>query len=131
MVIHDQDLDVVQWGLSLFGGDPDSGYCCNLAEHDTNIYGQYFRDHYETECSVENDERIAHVLQEEFSQLAITEASESSRAGEEHMQAPIFPQDWLPLPAGNYRSGIRQTDAADFFFPLFSFPLIGLVGLVS
>lgn len=104
MVIHDQDLDVVQWGLSLFGGDPDSGYCCNLAEHDTNIYGQYFRDHYETECSVENDERIAHVLQEEFSQLAITEASESSRAGEEHMQASIFPQDWLPLPAGNYRS---------------------------
>lgn len=114
MVIHDQDMDFAQWGLRLFGGDPDSGYCCNLAEHDTNANGQYLRDPYGTECSVENDESIAHALQEEFSQLAITEASESSHAGEENMEEAIFRHDWLPLPPGNY-SGIRPTDAADPF----------------
>lgn len=118
MIMHDQDLDVVEWGLRLFNCDPDPGYSCNPAEHDSNIYGQYFRDPYQTELSIENDERIAHTLQEEYSQLAISEASESSH---EHMQTPIFPQDWLTVPAKNYCSGIRQTVAAELFlFHFFS-----------
>lgn len=43
----------------------------------------------------ENDEVIAHALQEELSQVAIAEASGTSPTGEEHMQASVLAQDWF------------------------------------
>ncbi|XP_057462317.1 OVARIAN TUMOR DOMAIN-containing deubiquitinating enzyme 12-like isoform X2 [Actinidia eriantha] len=60
-------------------------------------------DYYTQHSNVENDEIIAHALQEELSQIANTEASESSHA-EEPLQASSFSApDWLS--SSNYYSG--------------------------
>ncbi|KAH7853761.1 hypothetical protein Vadar_006302 [Vaccinium darrowii] len=59
----------------------------------------------ETKCNeVENDEIIAHALQEELSRLAAAEASGSSEAGEEDLQASILSQDWQ-APSNRYEHG--------------------------
>ncbi|XP_043704801.1 OVARIAN TUMOR DOMAIN-containing deubiquitinating enzyme 12-like isoform X1 [Telopea speciosissima] len=110
MITYEQDPDVVRWGLHFLDGDPFSysGYCGTLTQHDTGYYDeQYVReDHYAVERSnVENDEIIAHALQEELSQLAVAEASGSSSVGEDHLQASILAQDWLGPSMGNYHSG--------------------------
>ncbi|KAF8395251.1 hypothetical protein HHK36_019193 [Tetracentron sinense] len=109
MMTYEQDPDVVRWGLHLLDGDPltNCGYCGTVTEHDADSYnGQYVReDQYGRECSnVENDEIIAHALQEELSQLAAVEAYGSSCAGEEHVQASILAQDWLGTSMRTYRS---------------------------
>lgn len=111
MITYEQDPDVVRWGLHLLDGDPysNSEYCGNSIEHDTNLYnGQYTGDsHFEAGLTtVENDEILAHALQEELAQLAVAEASGSSQAGEEQLQASILAQDWLYPSTGNFNSGI-------------------------
>lgn len=45
--------------------------------------------------NVENDEIIAHALQEELSHLAAVEASGDPHPTEDHLQASILAQDWL------------------------------------
>ncbi|XP_010253950.1 PREDICTED: OTU domain-containing protein DDB_G0284757-like isoform X2 [Nelumbo nucifera] len=113
MISHEPDPDVVRWGLHHLVGDylfPNSVYFGTVTQHDSDYYdGQYGREsHYdiEIECSnVENDEVIAHALQEELSQLAIAEASGSTNAEEEHLQASILAQDWLGPSVRNYNSG--------------------------
>ncbi|XP_042475937.1 OVARIAN TUMOR DOMAIN-containing deubiquitinating enzyme 12-like [Macadamia integrifolia] len=111
MITYEHDPDVVRWGLHLLEGDlfQNSGYCGAVTQHDTSYYTeQYVReDHYDTKhSSVENDEIIAHALQEELSQLAVAEASGTSNAaGEEQLQASILAQDWLGPSMGNYSSG--------------------------
>ncbi|KAK9158481.1 hypothetical protein Scep_005055 [Stephania cephalantha] len=100
MISYEQDPDVVRWGLHLLDGDafPNSEYCGTATQNDIHYYnGNYASESpYLTERNnVENDEMIAHALQEELSHLAVVEASGSSNAGEEHLQASILAQDWL------------------------------------
>lgn len=111
MLTHGQDPDVVRWGLHLLEGDAfsNSGYCGTVTQNDAVYYDENYvsNDHqYGTQRSnVENDEIIAHALQEELSQLAVAEASGSSHVKEDHLQASILAQDWLG-PSGRYTSGI-------------------------
>ncbi|XP_077221732.1 OVARIAN TUMOR DOMAIN-containing deubiquitinating enzyme 12-like isoform X2 [Tasmannia lanceolata] len=109
MITYEQDPDVVRWGLDLLDGDPSSNYeYCGAATQNADYYdGEYAREcHFNTQCAtVENDEIIAHALQEELSQLAVAEASGSSHTGEEHLQASILAQDWLGLSTRNFSSG--------------------------
>lgn len=98
MAMYDQDSDVVQWGLRLFDGDPaySYGYYRDMDQNDDgDIYHEpYFSHHYNTECNhIENDEIIARALQEEFSQLAIKEASGFAQV-EEQCQEPVALHDW-------------------------------------
>ncbi|KAF6167782.1 hypothetical protein GIB67_027560 [Kingdonia uniflora] len=111
MITYEQDPDVVRWGLHLLDGDPYSypGYCGTVTQHDIDYYdGHYGREshQYDTERNnIENDEMIAHALQEELSQLAVTESSGHSVAGQEHLQASILAQDWFGPSSRNYNSG--------------------------
>ncbi|XP_042511395.1 OVARIAN TUMOR DOMAIN-containing deubiquitinating enzyme 12-like isoform X2 [Macadamia integrifolia] len=110
MITYEQEPDFVRWGLHFPDGDPFSypGYCGTLAQHDTSYYDEHYvrEDHCDAERSnVENDEIIAHALQEELSELAVAEASGSSNAGEEHLQASILAQDWLGPSTRHYCSG--------------------------
>ncbi|KAF8397721.1 hypothetical protein HHK36_016643 [Tetracentron sinense] len=108
MITYEQD-PVVMWGLDILDGDllSNNGYCGTLTQHDADFYhGQYVREGHGTERSaVENDEIIAHSLQEELSQLAVAEASGSSHTEEEHLQASILRQDWLSPSIRNYTYG--------------------------
>ncbi|KAH9660642.1 OTU domain-containing protein [Citrus sinensis] len=100
MITFEQDSDVLQWGLQLFESDPylNCGYTNTVTPDDESYYyGQHFKeDHYDTEsCDVESDELIAHALQEELSQLAVSEASESPHETEENLQGPVFQHGWV------------------------------------
>ncbi|XP_059626812.1 OVARIAN TUMOR DOMAIN-containing deubiquitinating enzyme 12-like [Cornus florida] len=110
MITYEQDPDVVRWGLQLFDGDPYSscGYCGTVAQIDPDYYHEQYikEDHYNTGYSnVANDELIAHALQEELSQLSVAETPESSQEGVEHLQQPIYHQDWIGESIGNYTFG--------------------------
>ncbi|KAH9700472.1 OTU domain-containing protein [Citrus sinensis] len=110
MITFEQDSDVLQWGLQLFESDPylNCGYTNTVTPDDESYYyGQHFKeDHYETEsCDVESDELIAHALQEELSQLAVSEASESPHETEENLQGPVFQHGWVNHSVGGYYSG--------------------------
>ncbi|XP_058204602.1 OVARIAN TUMOR DOMAIN-containing deubiquitinating enzyme 9 isoform X2 [Rhododendron vialii] len=99
MIMYEQDPDVVRWGLHLLdicripsGGSPGSSI---HYEKDLSQVECVKEGYCETKCDeVENDEIIAHALQEELSRLAAAEASGSSQAGEEDLQASILSQDW-------------------------------------
>ena len=113
MITYEQDPDVVRWGLQLFDGDPFSncGYGGTIIQNDVSYYdGLYFKeDHYENECSnVENDEIIAHALQEELSQLAVDEAPGLSHEVVEQLQVSVFPEEWPDQPVANYGFGIGK-----------------------
>ncbi|KAG9441853.1 hypothetical protein H6P81_017707 [Aristolochia fimbriata] len=111
MITYEQDPDVVRWGLNLLeGGDPfsNSAYCGTITQHDSNYYDEeHVREcHFSSERpTIENDEILAHALQEEFSHLAVAEASGSPNAGEEHLQASILAQDWFGPSPNNYTEG--------------------------
>lgn len=114
--MHEEDSGLVRWGLRLLDGDPGShsDYYGDHTQHDADIYGgPYLNGFYDMESSnVENDEIIAHTLQEELSQLAITEAPESSHE-EDHSETNLV-QEWSSQPMGNYysdhESGQEETD---------------------
>lgn len=108
MITHEQDPDVVRWGLELFDGNPFSnyGYCGNVAHDEIQYYqGQCFDvDNYDKACNIENNELIAQTLQE-LSQLAVAEPV-SFDEGVENLQLSMCPQDWLSLSINNYGSGM-------------------------
>ncbi|KAF5188010.1 Otu domain-containing protein [Thalictrum thalictroides] len=118
MITHEPDPDVVRWGLHLLDGDPcfSSTYCGSATQPMPNYYSEHYPsdDHHEDYASeghqgfehsnVENDEIIAHALQEELSQLAVEESSGPANSGEEHLQASILAQDWLGPSMRNYAS---------------------------
>ncbi|KAJ6699170.1 CYSTEINE PROTEINASE SUPERFAMILY PROTEIN [Salix purpurea] len=113
MVFYEQDSGVIQWGLRLLDGDPPfySGYYgdATIVQSDDGYHGHYARDHYDiTDCShVENDEMIARTLQEEFSQLAVTEENEYSHGGEggeAQLLSSVDDHDWHCTPTKNYCS---------------------------
>ncbi|KAJ6381752.1 hypothetical protein OIU77_030427 [Salix suchowensis] len=114
MVFYEQDSGVIQWGLRLLDGDPPfySGYYGDaIVQSDDGYHGHYARDHYDiTDCShVENDEMIARTLQEEFSQLAVTEENEYSHGGEGgevQLLSSVDEHDWHCTPTKNYCSGL-------------------------
>ncbi|KAG5515545.1 hypothetical protein RHGRI_036551 [Rhododendron griersonianum] len=110
MITYEQDPDVVRWGLQLFEGDPYSncGYYGSLTENNTDYYhAQDFKEvQYDVGCNnVEDDEFIALALQEQLSQLSVSEASGSPTDGEEKVQAPFYLHDWLGQPIQNYSYG--------------------------
>lgn len=116
MLTYEQDPDVVRWGLQLFDGDPYSncGFFDSVNQDGTNYYqGQYYKeDMYDTDCgNVEYDELIAHALQEELSLLAIEEEPETSTEQVEHLQASVFPHDWLEHSNGGCCSGQETVQA--------------------
>ncbi|EXC22889.1 hypothetical protein L484_007498 [Morus notabilis] len=105
MLTYEQDPDVVRWGLQLFDSDPYSncGYLGTVIQDDcdSDYYHQaeYFKqESYDSDSdsrNVENDEVIAHALQEELSQLAILdEPGSTDEEGIEHLQVSGFSQDW-------------------------------------
>lgn len=111
MITYEQDPDVVRWGLQLFEGDPycNCAYYGSLTENNTDYYNaQDFKEvQYDVGCNnVEDDEFIAHALQEQLSQLSVSEASGSPTDGEEKVQAPFYSHDWLGQPIQNYSYGI-------------------------
>lgn len=113
MTLHEQDPDILRWGLHLLLGD-DTSNSEETTRDDAGNYdeGRSRRSDYEETTrddpdnyDTENDAVIAHALQEEFSQLAIAEASGSSHEDEEHLQASVLAQDWSYPSTRNFDSG--------------------------
>ncbi|CAL5365551.1 unnamed protein product [Camellia sinensis] len=99
MIMYEQDPDVVRWGLHLLDGCSVStdGSPGSIVHYDKDLSQvEYVKEDFcETKHNeVENDEIIARAFQEELSRLAAVEASASSQAGEDHLQASILAQDW-------------------------------------
>ncbi|KZV42358.1 hypothetical protein F511_17847 [Dorcoceras hygrometricum] len=105
------DPDMVRWGLHLLdvcsisnNGSPDTLTCYenDFSQSVTVEEGFCYPTSsvvdeglcYPTHSVVENDEVIAHALQEELSRLATAEASETETAMEEHQNDSIHSQDW-------------------------------------
>lgn len=81
--MSEPESDVVRWGLNILEADPlfNSYYFGDNNQGEVYVYNQWHNGYNnpDTGCSnVENDEIIAHALQEEFSQLTISE--------EQHLQ---------------------------------------------
>ncbi|KAG8387635.1 hypothetical protein BUALT_Bualt02G0041800 [Buddleja alternifolia] len=115
MITYEQDPDVVRWGLQLFDGDPYSncGYCGSAAQHNTDCYsGHYLKEyHYDADCSyLENHELPVNCLNEELSQLSVTEPIKSFQEGVENPQTSFCSQDWFPHSLGNYTFVIDGND---------------------
>lgn len=109
--MNDFDSDAIRWGLRFFNGDSNGDlsysteYFPDMAQHDVNFYEHYYGNHCNNEVNhVENDEIIAHTLQEEFSQLEIAEASGYSNV-EDPCQASKFGLGWNNRSSRNYSSG--------------------------
>lgn len=104
MAIYEHESDFVRWGLGLFNMDDDP--VLNYGYYGDDIYRrQSYGAHYDIEHnSVENDEIIAHTLQEEFSRLDVAESSGYSHGGGEQLQAPTLVHAWQSPPR-NYPSG--------------------------
>ncbi|KAG0478202.1 hypothetical protein HPP92_012921 [Vanilla planifolia] len=113
MIMYDHDPDVVRWGLHLLHvdspsvvyGEKTTQYNANNCQleysHESNVSIDF--------VNVENDEVIAHALQEEYSQVALAEASGTSPAGQKHLQASVLAQDWLCPPV----SSLAQENVGD------------------
>lgn len=113
--MYDQDPDILSWGLNILqvGPYPNSDYCGATTQNDAHFYdGGYTREgNFGTDrICVENDEIIAHALQEEFSQLAVAEATGPLHANEEHSQASVLTQDWFVPSMRDFYSGTRLPD---------------------
>lgn len=118
MIMYEQDPDVVRWGLHLLD-------ICRIPCSSPGSSIHYEKDLSQVECvkegfcetkcdEVENDEIIAHALQEELSQLAAAEASGSSQAGEEDLQASILSQDWQVPSNRHFTIGTGEKTALPF-----------------
>lgn len=120
MMSYEQDPDVLRWGLHQLLDVctlSNSGSQNVITRYDTDLSQVgYVREGYtDTEPAyVENDEVIAHVLQEEFSRIAAEEAS-----GSVNPEKPsILEQDWVS-PSGRYNnsgSGKFSCSQFDFLF---------------
>lgn len=110
MIMYDQDPDILRWGLNILHVEPfsSSAYCGTATQDDAQFYdGGYTREgNFGTDHTcVESDEIIAHALQEEFSQLAVAEATDHSHASVEHSQAAVLSQDWFIPSMTSFYSG--------------------------
>ncbi|KAI4378732.1 hypothetical protein MLD38_016170 [Melastoma candidum] len=103
----EQDPDFMRWGCRLFNPIPpiSSGYYIEPIPQDASIVyqGEYsVIDYGGDPGSVENDEIIAHALQEEFSQLAMRESPGYSTAADEELKEVTVDQQNWPVPPPNY-----------------------------
>ncbi|KAK8533567.1 hypothetical protein V6N13_064205 [Hibiscus sabdariffa] len=118
--MYQQDSDFVHWVL---GGDPfyHCAYSSDMVQHDAgDIYhNTYYKGHTDTQSSqIENDEVIARTLQEEFSHLAVAEASEFSHAAEEQSQSSSEHHYWHTPSTTYYYSGYEYgQDGSDDLVP--------------
>ncbi|KAK6156346.1 hypothetical protein DH2020_010594 [Rehmannia glutinosa] len=100
MTTYQIDPDVVRWGLHLIdvcslsnNGSPETLTCYEKDLSWTESVKEGFCN---PTCSfVENDEVIAHALQEELSRIAASDASGFTYAGKQHQEESILAQDWL------------------------------------
>lgn len=93
-----------------------SNYYGDGGKHDVEIcQEQYARENqYHTSyCNVDNDEAIAHLLQEELSELSIAEDAESSHADEQYLQASTSIQHWHTPPREYYAGHDTGLEADD------------------
>lgn len=110
--MYEHDPDVLRWSFQFLDGDQfsDSGYCETHTQNDISFYEREYTG--ESNCdtdhtALENDEIIAHALQEEFSQLAVAESSGTSHESEDHLQQSLLTQEWYGSPTRNFCSGIE------------------------
>ncbi|KAL0918312.1 hypothetical protein M5K25_010314 [Dendrobium thyrsiflorum] len=114
MVMYEHDPDVLRWGFDLLNGDPfsTSSYCGVTTDSDTNFYdGAYVReDNFVTDHpSLGSDEIMAHALQEEFSRLAVAEATCPTNVGE-HLQASVLAQNWFGPTTSTFTSAYEDVE---------------------
>lgn len=96
MTVYEPDPDVVRWNLHLIDvcGINNGGSLPTVTQYDKDFSQLgYVTEGYSEpiHVSVENDEVIAHALQEELSRLSLQESSHTH---------PVLAQDW-PAPNSN------------------------------
>ncbi|WCJ19264.1 OVARIAN TUMOR DOMAIN-containing deubiquitinating enzyme 9 [Euphorbia peplus] len=97
MIVHDQDPDVVRWGLHTLidvCALPRSGSCTSVTRYGSNEaeVGYVIEGYSEPVTdNVENDEVIALALQEELSRIAAAEASGFHNSAQESILAQNWP----------------------------------------
>lgn len=104
------EYDAARGVLSFLDVDQlfSSNYYGDSTQHDIEIcHEQYSTEnpYHPSYCNVDNDEVIAHALQEEWSELCITEDAQSSHADDQYLQASTGVQLWHGSPR-EYYAGI-------------------------
>lgn len=104
------EYDAARGVLSFLDVDQlfSSNYYGDSTQHDIEIcHEQYSTEnpYHPSYCNVDNDEVIAHALQEEWSELYITEDAQSSHADDQYLQASTGVQHWHGSPR-EYYAGI-------------------------
>lgn len=107
MTVYESDPDVVRWNLHLIDvcGINNGGSLGTVTQYDRDFSQLgYVREGYSepTHVNVENDEVIAHALQQELSRLSLEESIGSSHTDEEHRKVSVLAQDWLAPSRRNY-----------------------------
>lgn len=128
MITHEQDPDVVRWGLQLFDSDPyaNCAYSGAMPQNNLDYYqNHYFKgDQFSTESANEENHNFnAQCLQEELSQLSVAEPPSMLHQMAEHTQPHFYPQDWFTQPMGNYNIGIGSVASSNL--------IITVLGLIS
>ncbi|XP_048231857.1 OVARIAN TUMOR DOMAIN-containing deubiquitinating enzyme 9 isoform X2 [Ricinus communis] len=105
MIVHEQDPDVVRWGLHTLIDvcAPHSGPCNSVTHYGTSEcqVGYVIEGYNEDANNVENDAVIARALQEELSRIDAAEASGFHNTGQES----ILAQNWVASPGRSNSSG--------------------------
>lgn len=114
MITYEQDSDIHHWGFDFLHCDLFSvpPYCGGTSQQDSSFYDTSYvgESDIDPECAtIENDEIIAHALQEELSQLAVAEASGSTHAEDECLQVSVLTQDWFSPYMRSYSPGTKMT----------------------
>lgn len=125
------DPDVVRWGLHLIDvcsltskGSPQTVTCYEKDLSTTDTVNEGFCS--ATDSVVENDEVIAHALQEELSRLSSTEASGFTSSGGQNQEASILAQEWLGPSGRHSNSGLDNIDYCCFqirFLSVLAYPI--------
>lgn len=114
--MYEPESDAARWGLNFLDVDQifSSSYYGD-SNHDVNISREWYVEDNNTETihnNIENDEIIAHTLQEEFSRLSMQEASESSHADNEQIQElSVSAPDWVNQYSAGYEGVQVERDA--------------------
>lgn len=115
MTVYEPDPDVVRWNLHLIDvcGINNGGSLGTVTHYDKDFsHLGYVQEGYSepTHVNVENDEIIAHALQEELSRLSLEESLGSSHTDEEHRKTSVLAQDWVAPSRGNYNFCKEETE---------------------
>lgn len=111
MISYEQDPDVVRWGLQLFDASPYSNcrYCGAVTQDNVDCYHEHYfkEENYNNDfTNIDNGEVMAQALQQQLSQLAVTEASESSYDWSGNMLQSNSLQEWHSHPINSYFPGM-------------------------